>query len=78
MSTKFTIPYLTFTIIEDEDPDYFIVMSSGRPRVISDKVRTGDVLGLGGRLWYKFLKEPMFEETYEPDVEWIKDIESDS
>ena len=75
MNYKFKVGYKTFLILEYADlgidsnnscnhSDYLAVLSTGGPTVMSDHVHTGDVLGLCGRMWYIFLKEPMCEKTY--------------
>jgi hypothetical protein len=77
MTYKFTVSNKTFTIIELTDldvktntgnnqQDYVVVLSSGGPVILDDRVSSSDVLGSGEHLWYEFKKEPMVEETYPP------------
>ncbi len=75
MNYQFTVGYKTFILFEYADleidankdcnhSDYLAVLSTGGPTVMSDHVNSSNVLGLCGRMWYIFLKEPMCEETY--------------
>ena len=75
MLHQFTVGHKTFLILEYVDleidsnnssnpADYLAVLSTGGPTVMSDHVNSTKVLGLCGRMWYIFLKEPMCEETY--------------
>ena len=77
MSYKFTVSNKTFTIIDHSEldvktntgnnqQDYVVVLSSGGPVILDDRVSSIDVLGSGGHIWYEFKKEPMVEETYPP------------
>ncbi len=89
MNYQFTVGYKTFLILEYADlgidankdcdhSDYLAVLSTGGPTVMSDDVNSTKVLGLCGRLWYIFLKEPMFEETYPQYLEEKLALEEDT